>query len=677
MKRFLAASLALLLMFVLMPVYNTYALTNLTVSVKPSLRNSLAEYDISFVADYDLVGGKDDIFIQFPEGTTLPCSCPHNWHLEFFSINGYKPSRAGKVLNIPNTMYLCIPGGITIKKGDTVNVVIKPQANIWNPSKPGKYQLVLWTTKDAKAKSNFYEITSTTLKNVKVEVSPNTASLIASYKIYFETGEKGNLSNGQNIYVMFPKGTGFPKTLNKNYIRVNDTVPENVEISGNVMTIKISYSINNNRQCSIVIESEFGISNPPEGGEKSLLIWTDNEPTKVKANFEIKEQYTVSTLVFTKPEIPDGKNGFFVTKPVVTLKGETNTGNKVKTYYSIDNKGKFVLYESPFTVSDGIHTLYYYSEAGNLKEKVKTKIFKVDTIPPKITLNSPNKNPFYTGESSVRISGKVSEKGMLMINTSKLFLDKDLNFSVDFKLKPGENLFKIDFSDLAGNETSETLKVVFNTTVPELTVYSPTDWSEITSRTIPIKGKVSPADSDLFINNEKVTVLPDGTFGYSFTPKNNEKAVVVLRIKAIYPLSQKSSEKMITVLYNPKTMKIILSVGSKTALVNEKKEKMDVAPFIDKRSNRTLVPVRFVVEFLGGNVSWNRSTRTVTVIADGKTVKIPIGSEVAFVNGQPYKLDQPAIILNNRTFVPLRFIAEALGFKVIWNGQDRTITISY
>ncbi len=675
MKRILTLILIGLFLFIFLPTKPILAVSNLTVKVNPSLRYSLAEYDISFIADEDLIGGKDDIFIKFPEGTQLPCSCPHNWHLDFFSINGYKPSRAGKVLDIPNTMYLCVPGGITIKKGDKVEVIIKPQANIWNPSKPGKYQLILWTTKDNKAKSNFYEITSTTLKNVKVSVSPDTVGLIASYEINFTTGSKGNLSNGQNIYIQFPEGIEFPKVINRKYIMVNDTMPEYIEISGTVMRIKISHSINSNRPSRIVIKSEFGIVNPETPGEKSLFIWTDNEPEKIEAKFEIKSKYAVSTLVFTNPENPNGQNGFFITKPVITLKGETNTNNTVKTYYSIDNENDFTVYKSPFAIPDGVHTLYYYSEAGTIKEDVKSKVFKVDTVSPQIVLNYPDENPFYSGKSLIKISGKVSEKSVIIINEKKYTPDEKLNFEANVSLKPGSNLIKIICIDPAGNKTEKEVKVIFDTTVPELTIYSPSDWEEVKSNVINITGKVSPVNSEVYVNGEQVKVSSGGSFDYSLVPGKKEKAIVVLKIMAVYPLSKKSVEKMITVLYNPQTVKIVLSIGNKKAIVNGKVKAMDVAPFIDKHSGRTLVPVRFVVEFLGGSVSWDPETRTVTVIANGKTVKIPVGDKVAYINGKQYELDQPAIILHNRTFVPLRFVAEALGFKVIWNGKERTITI--
>jgi hypothetical protein len=109
---------------------------------------------------------------------------------------------------------------------------------------------------------------------------------------------------------------------------------------------------------------------------------------------------------------------------------------------------------------------------------------------------------------------------------------------------------------------------------------------------------------------------------------------------------------------------------------------MDVAPFIDKNSNRTLVPIRFVSEFLGGTVDWNATTRTVT-IKFGKNInneileiELNIGNTAVYVNGKEVKTDVAPLIKDSRTFVPLRFIAETMGFNVEWNSANRSIAIT-
>jgi len=88
----------------------------------------------------------------------------------------------------------------------------------------------------------------------------------------------------------------------------------------------------------------------------------------------------------------------------------------------------------------------------------------------------------------------------------------------------------------------------------------------------------------------------------------------------------------------------------------------DEVPFIDS-NNRTLVPVRFVSEALGYKVDRDAKNMKVT-IQGSKTIVLTINSKNALVNGQTVKMDTQAILKNGRTFVPLRFISEGMGCTV-------------
>jgi hypothetical protein len=130
--------------------------------------------------------------------------------------------------------------------------------------------------------------------------------------------------------------------------------------------------------------------------------------------------------------------------------------------------------------------------------------------------------------------------------------------------------------------------------------------------------------------------------------------------------------------------KIILTVDSKTAYINTGKIELDAAPFIDKSSGRTLVPVRFISETFGASIEWDAASRKVTIRRD-KTAHNPtvaielwIGKSVAKVNSKDVILDvAPVIIPPGRTMVPLRFISEGFGSNVDWDAVNRKITITY
>lgn len=92
----------------------------------------------------------------------------------------------------------------------------------------------------------------------------------------------------------------------------------------------------------------------------------------------------------------------------------------------------------------------------------------------------------------------------------------------------------------------------------------------------------------------------------------------------------------------------------------------DAKPFIDD-SDRTQVPIRAVSELFNCDVQWDDATKTATVKRDnGDTVKITIGNDIMTVNGEKVQMDTAAQIVNARTYIPLRFVAEAFGLTVEW-----------
>lgn len=110
--------------------------------------------------------------------------------------------------------------------------------------------------------------------------------------------------------------------------------------------------------------------------------------------------------------------------------------------------------------------------------------------------------------------------------------------------------------------------------------------------------------------------------------------------------------------------------------INEKLVRFDSQhPII--QDGRTLIPIRAVSEMLGAKVDWDGDAQCAIVKKNGKTIKMYIDDTTAYVNGSERELDCPAQLINNRTLVPLRFVAEALGVNVEWDGDARTVMITY
>lgn len=100
----------------------------------------------------------------------------------------------------------------------------------------------------------------------------------------------------------------------------------------------------------------------------------------------------------------------------------------------------------------------------------------------------------------------------------------------------------------------------------------------------------------------------------------------------------------------------------------------DAKPFIDTRE-RTLVPIRFVSEALGAKVDWNNDTKTVYIEKDNDKIHYTINEFRAYLNDKVVSFDSFGILKENRTFVPLRFISEMLMCDVNWNESDKTVSI--
>ena len=107
--------------------------------------------------------------------------------------------------------------------------------------------------------------------------------------------------------------------------------------------------------------------------------------------------------------------------------------------------------------------------------------------------------------------------------------------------------------------------------------------------------------------------------------------------------------------------------------INDQDYTFDPAPTI--QNGRTLVPMRAFFEAMGADVEWEIETRTAVGKRNDTEVRIPVGSDQPTVDGDVLNIDVPAVTRNDRTFVPLRFVGEAFGDTVDWDGDTRTINI--
>jgi hypothetical protein len=131
-----------------------------------------------------------------------------------------------------------------------------------------------------------------------------------------------------------------------------------------------------------------------------------------------------------------------------------------------------------------------------------------------------------------------------------------------------------------------------------------------------------------------------------------------------------------TTVAQPKGGTLVMTIGSTTIKLNGVEKQIDTPPVIV--SGRTFVPIRALVENIGGTIGYNEDTQEITIQYLGKTVVMQIGNTNATVNGSPATMDVPPYISNEgRTMIPLRFVVENLGLYVQWDDASQSITIHF
>ena len=125
---------------------------------------------------------------------------------------------------------------------------------------------------------------------------------------------------------------------------------------------------------------------------------------------------------------------------------------------------------------------------------------------------------------------------------------------------------------------------------------------------------------------------------------------------------------------------MVLQVGNAAFTVSGVAKTLDSPPVI--KNGRTLVPIRAIIEALGGTVGWDGTARKATVTLGSAAVELWIGKSAAKVNGASTLIDPANAnvvpeIINGRTMLPVRFVSENLGCSVGWADATKTITITY
>lgn len=163
------------------------------------------------------------------------------------------------------------------------------------------------------------------------------------------------------------------------------------------------------------------------------------------------------------------------------------------------------------------------------------------------------------------------------------------------------------------------------------------------------------------------------TSGGNSVAENNDgdvyAATVADYIKIVTPADPSTMENKINAVF---------VLRQDTFTNNGETVKMDTAPYLDA-NNRTQLPIRYAAIACGvdeKDISWDQASQTATINGKNVVLRITIGSNIMQTSNGPITMDTAAVSSNGRIFVPIRYIANALGAEVGWNYDTKTITLT-
>ncbi|MDI6861009.1 MAG: stalk domain-containing protein [Caldisericia bacterium] len=164
----------------------------------------------------------------------------------------------------------------------------------------------------------------------------------------------------------------------------------------------------------------------------------------------------------------------------------------------------------------------------------------------------------------------------------------------------------------------------------------------------------------------------------SYIPSSGDRTLVVQvdsghEIKEFDEENNMVEKKIHIFKLSSKVIKIF--INNKIGYLNDKEIELETPPVIIR--GRTMVPLRFIIESFGGDIFWNSEDKSIKIKFEDKEILMWIDNNISYINGKKYILDVPPTIINGRTIVPIRFIAEALNSFVFWSPIDQRVTIIY
>ncbi len=160
------------------------------------------------------------------------------------------------------------------------------------------------------------------------------------------------------------------------------------------------------------------------------------------------------------------------------------------------------------------------------------------------------------------------------------------------------------------------------------------------------------------------------------------KKILSVLMMLVFAMSMMTScsaaeSKVTTTSASAEEFVLTMQIGNPMMKVNGTEAEIDpgrgIAPIV--QGGRTLVPIRAIIEAMGGTVNWDEETQTALLEYNSDIIALTIVSTTAYLNDKVNTLDVAPVVINDRTMLPIRFIAESFKFDVDWIEETQTVTI--
>jgi hypothetical protein len=548
--------------------------------------------------------------------------------------------------------------------GASVDLVFPADLGIVNPTGPTGYAWMIWTDSDTAPMLAMAVVQAPSASGATLASSTRAIGRDASWTVTFAPSSPSTFPIAEDaIAIIFDEAILVGAQLEAGSVTVND-LPAVAVAQGTTVIVTVPVGLASGGVVTVKLSEQAGIRTPAVPASAGARVATTRDSTPASTNELAFKAMPVVTMIVT-PDVPNGLSGrYIVNKPVVQL-----VSDNASIFYRIDD-ASYVRYEPSMQVAvpEGSHTLATYAVASDGTEgEPVTRSFVIDLTRPTMSLDG------YVGDILVRspqltLTGTVSEPvELVQVNGVPATVFQDNRFGVTVSVGDGQALVCYT-RDIAGNVTNFVRTVRLDTVPPVITKAGPSmTLSTVHAEQYEVRVTVNEISTVTVNGQPMIQASPEYVATIPLQKGINEVTVRAADAAGNEGLLSWSVTRADTVI-------IRLAANVATAMVGDEERVLDAPPIIV--NGVTFVPLRFIGEALGAEVTWSPALQVVFLVRGSSRVQLTVGSKLAIIDGRITQLLEAPRIQNGRTMVPLRFISEAFGADVTWDQATKAVTVS-